>query len=91
MMADIASVNLLLAVSEERLQQIMEAKEEDSVFMQITTYWFKKWPDKHSLIKKDATKTYWKYKWNSLLYRTRKIQEDSHSHLHVIRNPCKDP
>ena len=57
MMADIASVILLLAVSEERLQQIMEAKEVDSVFRQITTYCFKKWPDKHSLIKKDAIKT----------------------------------
>ena len=56
MMADIASVILLLAVSEERLQQIMEAKEVDSVFRQITTYCFKKWPDKHSLIKKDAIK-----------------------------------
>lgn len=52
MMADVASVILLLAVSEERLQQIIEAIEEDSVFMQITTYCFKTWPDKHSLIKK---------------------------------------
>ena len=73
MMADVASVILLLAVSEERLQQIIEAKEEDSVFRQITTYCIKKWPDKHSLMKKDTTKTYWQYKWNSLLHRTRTI------------------
>ena len=72
MMADVASVILLLAVSEERLQQIIEAKE-DSVFRQITTYCFKKWPDKHSSMKKDTTKTYWQYKWNSLLHRTRTI------------------
>ena len=91
MMADIASVTLLLAVSEERLQQIMEAKEVDSVFRQITTHCFKKWPDKHSLIKKDAIKTNWQYKWNSLLHRTWRIQEDHHSHLRVIRNPRKDP
>ena len=90
-MADIASVILLLAVSEERQQQIMEAKEEDSVFRQITTCCFKTWPDKHSLTKKDAIKTYWQYTWNSLLHRTWRIQEDRHSHLRVIGNPRKDP
>ena len=57
MMAHVASVILLLAVSDARLQQIMEAKKEDAVFRQITTYRFKKWPGKHSLIKKDTTKT----------------------------------
>ena len=56
MMADIASVILLLAVSEERQQQTMEAREEDSVFRHITTCCFKKWPDKHSLIKKGCHK-----------------------------------
>ena len=73
MMADVASVILLLAVSEQRLQQIIEAKEEDSVFRQITTSCFKKWPDKHSLMKKDTTKTHWQYKCNSLLHWTRTI------------------
>ena len=56
MMAHVASVILLLAVSDARLQQIMEAKKEDAVFRQITTYRFKKWPDKHSLIKNDTQK-----------------------------------
>ena len=56
MMADIASVILLLAVSQERQQQTMEAREEDSVFRHITTCCFKKWPDKHSLIKKGCHK-----------------------------------
>ena len=56
-MAHVASVILLLAVSDlARLQQFIEAKEKDSEFRQITTYCFKKWPDKHSLIKKDTTK-----------------------------------
>ena len=90
MMAHVASVILLLAVSDARLQQTMEGKKEDAVFRQITTYRFKKWPDKHSLIKNDTTKTYWHYKWNSLLHRNRRIK-DRHSHIHVIRNPRKDP
>ena len=90
-MAHVASVILLLAVSEARLQQIMEANKEDAVFRQITTYRFKKWPDKHSLIKKDTMhKKPTGSTSGTLLHRNRTIK-DRHSHIHVIRNPRKDP
>ena len=60
MKAHVASVISSLPASDGRLQQIMEAQEEDPVCRQIKTYCYEGWPDKHLL--KDAIKPYWHYK-----------------------------
>ena len=57
MTAHVASVITGLPASDTRLQQIIEAQEEDPVCRQITTYCSEGWPDKHSV--NDATKPYW--------------------------------
>ena len=46
-----------LPASDARLQQIMEAQEEDPVCRQIKVYCSEGWPDKYSL--SDAMKPYW--------------------------------
>jgi len=60
MKAHVASVISSFPASDGRLQQIMEAQEEDPVCRQIETYCYEGWPDKHLL--KDAIKPYWHYK-----------------------------
>lgn len=57
MTAHVASVITGLPASDTRLQQIIEAQEEDPVCRQIKTYCSKGWPDKHSV--NDAMKPYW--------------------------------
>ena len=57
MHAHIGSVISSLPASDTRLQQIMEAQEEDPVCRQITVYCCEGWPDKYSL--NDAMKPYW--------------------------------
>ena len=57
MIANVASVITDLRASNTRLQQIIEAQEEDSVYRQIKTYCSEGWPDKHSV--SDAMKPYW--------------------------------
>ena len=46
-----------LPASDTRLQQIIEAQDEDPVCRHIKTYCSEGWPDKQSL--NDATKPYW--------------------------------
>ena len=53
----VASVITGLPASDSRLQQIIEAQEEDPVCRQIKTYCSEGWPDKHSV--NDAMKPYW--------------------------------
>jgi len=60
MKAHVASVISSLPASDGRLQQIMEAQEEDPVCRQFKTYCCEGWPDEHSI--KDAIKPYWQYK-----------------------------
>ena len=57
MTAHIASVITGLPASDTRLQQIIEAQEEDPVCRQIKAYCSEGWPDKHSV--NDAMKPYW--------------------------------
>ena len=57
MTAHVASVITSLPASDTRLQQIIEAQEEDPVCRQIKTYCSEGWPDKHSV--NDAMKPYW--------------------------------
>ncbi|KAL9986784.1 hypothetical protein ACROYT_G000980 [Oculina patagonica] len=57
MYAYVGSVVSSLPASDTRLQQIMEAQEEDPVCRQIKVYCYKGWLDKHSL--NDAMKPYW--------------------------------
>ena len=57
MTAHVASVITGLPASDMRLQQIIEAQEEDPVCRQIKTYCSEGWPDKHSV--NDAMKPYW--------------------------------
>ena len=57
MTAHVASVITGLPVSDTRLQQIIEAQEEDPVCRQIKTYCSEGWPAKHSV--NDAMKRYW--------------------------------
>ena len=57
MTAHVASVITGLPASDTRLQQIIEAQEEDPVCRQIKTYCSEGWPDKHSV--NDAMKPYW--------------------------------
>nr|XP_058955069.1 uncharacterized protein K02A2.6-like [Pocillopora verrucosa] len=57
MTAHVASVITGLPASDTRLQQIIEAQEEDPVCRQIKTYSSEGWPDKHSV--NDAMKPYW--------------------------------
>ena len=57
MTTHVASVITGLPVSDTRLQQIIEAQEEDPVCRQIKTYCSEGWPDKHSV--NDAMKPYW--------------------------------
>jgi len=53
----VASVITGLPTSDSRLQQIIEAQDEDPVCRQIKTYCSEGWPDKHSV--NDAMKPYW--------------------------------
>ena len=57
MIAYVGSVIFSLPASDTRLQQIMEAQDEDPVCSQIKLYCYEGWPDKYSL--KDALKPYW--------------------------------
>ena len=57
MTAHVASVITGLPASDSRLQQIIEAQEEDPVCRQIKTYCSEGWPDKHSV--NDTLKPYW--------------------------------
>ena len=57
MTAHVASVITGLPASDTRLQQIIEAQEEDPVCRQIKTYCSEGWPDKHSV--NDTIKPYW--------------------------------
>ena len=57
MHAHVESVISSLPASDTRLQQIMEAQEEDPVCRQIKVYCCEGWPDKYSL--NDAVKPYW--------------------------------
>ena len=57
MHAHVESVISSLPASDTRLQQIMEAQEEDPVCRQINAYYCEGWPDKYSL--NDAVKSYW--------------------------------
>ena len=57
MTAHVASVITGLPASSTRLQQIIEAQEEDPVCRQIKIYCSEGWPDKHSV--NDAMKPYW--------------------------------
>ena len=57
MTAHIASVITGFPASDTRLQQIIEAQEEDPVCRQIKAYCSEGWPDKHSV--NDAMKPYW--------------------------------
>ena len=91
MMADVASVISLLIVSDARLQQIMEAKEKDCVFRQITTHCYQEWPDKHSLRWMPQKPTGSTSGTLCCTEHTAKRIQDRHSLLHMIRNPCKDP
>ena len=53
----VASVITGLPASDTRLQQIIQAQEEDPVCRQIKSYCSEGWPDKHSV--NDAMKPYW--------------------------------
>ena len=57
MHAHIGNVISSLPIKDARLQQIMEAQEEDPVCKQIKVYCCEGWPDKYSL--NDAMKPYW--------------------------------
>ena len=57
MIAHVGSVISSLPASDARLQQIMEAQDEDPVCSQIKVYCYEGWPYKYSL--KDALKPYW--------------------------------
>ena len=57
MKAHVARVMTGLPASDTRLQQIIEAQDEDPVCKQIKTYCSEGWPDKHSV--NDAMKPYW--------------------------------
>ena len=57
MTAHVASVITGLPAPDTRLQQIIEAQEEDPVCSQIKTYCSEGWPNKHSV--NDAMKPYW--------------------------------
>ena len=57
MTAHVPSVITGLPASDTRLQQIIEAQEEDPVCREIKTYCSEGWPDKHSV--NDAMKPYW--------------------------------
>ena len=57
MIAQVESVISSLPTSDTRLQQIIEAQEEDPVRSQIKVYCYEGWPGKQSL--NDAMKPYW--------------------------------
>ena len=56
----IGSVLSMLPVSETRLQQIMEAQDEDPVCRQTKEYCSEGWPNKHSL--NGIIRPYWAYR-----------------------------
>ena len=71
MTARVASVITGLPASDTRLQQMIEAQEEDPVCRQIKTYCSEGWPDKHSV--NDAMKSY----WSTRVHATRDPRQDT--------------